>query len=97
MPRNVAVTMMMESKTKDAAEKLCASYGVTLADAVNTLLARCIEERSLPFEADSEGKSPAERFDVTALKIPIAYPSPDGRIVLPAEEYLEQDDVYDEL
>lgn len=97
MPRDVAVTMMMESKTKNAAEKLCASYGMTLGDAVNALLTRCVEEKTLPLGADGAGESPADRFDVTALRIPVAYPSPDGRIVLPAEEYLEQDDVYDEL
>lgn len=75
--------------------------GVSLSDAVNDFLVKCVEKGELPFEATFGGNEPygyPKPMDPKDVKVRIVGKVDEhGRTVLPAEEYCEEDDVYDEL
>ena len=101
MARDAIVEAMVSQDTKNEAEKLCSRWGVSLSDAVNDFLVKCVERGELPFEATFGGNEPygyPKPMDPKDVKVRIVGKVDEhGRTVLPAEEYCEEDDVYDEL
>lgn len=101
MTRDAIVEAMVSQDTKNEAEKLCSRWGVSLSDAVNDFLVKCVERGELPFEATFGGNEPygyPKPMDPKDVKVRIVGKVDEhGRTVLPAEEYCEEDDVYDEL
>ena len=101
MARDAIVEAMVSQDTKNEAEKLCSRWGVSLSDAVNDFLVKCVERGELPFEATFGGNEPygyPKPMDPKDVKVRIVGKVDEhGRTVLPAEEYCEEDDVYDGL
>lgn len=101
MARDAIVEAMVSQDTKNEAEKLCSRWGVSLSDAINDFLVKCVERGELPFEATFGGNGPygyPKPMDPKDVKVRIVCKVDEhGRTVLPAEEYCEEDDVYDEL
>lgn len=60
MPKTATINIRVDPVTKSTAEKLFASFGITITDAVNMFLHKSIMEGGLPFEL----KQPRDRKSV---------------------------------
>ena len=54
MPKTATINIRVDPVTKSTAEKLFASFGITITDAVNMFLHKSIMEGGLPFELRQE-------------------------------------------
>lgn len=50
MPKTANINVYIDPQTKSSAEKLFASFGITISDAINIFLHKSIMEGGLPFE-----------------------------------------------
>lgn len=50
MPKTANINVRIDPQTKSSAEKLFASFGITISDAINIFLHKSIMEGGLPFE-----------------------------------------------
>ena len=58
MPKTATINIRVDPVTKSTAEKLFASFGITITDAVNMFLHKSIMEGGLPFELKQPAPSP---------------------------------------
>lgn len=59
MPKTATINIRVDPVTKSTAEKLFASFGITITDAVNMFLHKSIMEGGLPFELKQPRYHPA--------------------------------------
>lgn len=50
MAKNAVITVRTSAETKNAAESIFASFGITLSDAINIFLNKAIMSNGIPFE-----------------------------------------------
>lgn len=98
MKRDAIVKAMVPSSTKAEAADLFGRWGISLSDAVNVFLTQSIAVGGFPFEIKTVPARPCAVPSPGSLGIEVVGSTDsEGHTILPASEYCEEDDIYDEL
>jgi len=70
MAKTANINIRIDPETKSSAEKLFASFGITITDAINIFLRKSIMEGGLPFEV----KQPRYNIETERVLLRYFYP-----------------------
>ena len=97
MPKTATINIRVDPVTKSTAEKLFASFGITITDAVNMFLHKSIMEGGLPFELKQPRYHPATEAAMDEAREILdgrrdakRYPHPPGNWTGPCGVYFRE-------